>query len=68
MQRSLALGLLGLLGLVACGGEPPRSARPPNVVLIIADDQGYTDFGFMGSEWVKTPNLDRLAAGGSWGR
>ncbi len=38
------------------------SERPPNVVLIISDDQAYDDFGFMGNRAVQTPNLDRLAA------
>ena len=38
------------------------SPRPPNVVLIISDDQAYTDFGFMGNRMVRTPHLDRLAA------
>ncbi len=37
-------------------------APPPNVILIVSDDQGYTDFGFMGSKVAKTPNLDRMAA------
>jgi arylsulfatase A-like enzyme len=36
--------------------------RPPNVLLIISDDQGWTDFGFMGHEVIRTPHLDRLAA------
>lgn len=36
--------------------------RPPNMVLIISDDQTYTDFGFMGSRFAETPHLDRLAA------
>lgn len=36
--------------------------RPPNVVMIVADDQGWTDFGFMGHPAVKTPRLDALAA------
>ncbi len=36
--------------------------RPPNVVLIISDDQAWTDFGFMGHEVIQTPHLDRLAA------
>lgn len=35
--------------------------RPPNIVYIIADDQSWTDFGFMGNERVYTPNLDRFA-------
>jgi arylsulfatase A-like enzyme len=47
----LALGLIE--GLVAA---------PPNVVLIISDDQSWTDYGFMGHELIQTPNLDRLAA------
>jgi len=37
------------------------SAKRPNVVLIISDDQTYSDFGFMGNAAVLTPNLDRLA-------
>lgn len=39
-------------------------AAPPNVVMIISDDQGWTDYGFMGSE-IRTPHLDKLAAGGA---
>jgi arylsulfatase A-like enzyme len=34
----------------------------PNVVLIIADDHGFPDYGFMGSQTVRTPNIDRLAS------
>ena len=34
----------------------------PNVVMILADDQSYRDFGFMGNDLVHTPNLDRLAS------
>ena len=41
-----------------------KSVRRPNVVLIVADDQGWTDFSFMGHKTVRTPNLDRLAAQG----
>ena len=35
--------------------------RLPNIVMIIADDQRYSDFGFMGNARVHTPNLDELA-------
>ena len=33
----------------------------PNVVLIVSDDQGWADYGFMGNQSVKTPHLDKLA-------
>ncbi len=39
------------------------SADRPNIVLIMADDMGYSDIGCYGSE-IRTPNLDRLASGG----
>ncbi len=38
--------------------------KPPNVVLIVSDDQGYADLGCFGSNEVRTPHLDRLAEGG----
>src|SRR5262245_47436793 len=36
--------------------------RRPNVVMLVGDDQGWTDFGFMGHNVIRTPRLDRLAA------
>jgi arylsulfatase A-like enzyme len=39
----------------------PATAAPPNVVLIITDDQGYGDLGCHGNTMIQTPNLDRLA-------
>lgn len=41
-----------------------RNARQPNIVLLFADDAGYADFGFQGSQVMRTPNLDRLAQSG----
>src|SRR6478609_4883337 len=57
-RLALTLGLLG-------GSTPlPAATAPrPNVVLILADDLGFSDLGCYGGE-VRTPNLDRLAAGG----
>src|SRR5204862_312427 len=42
----------------------PATAAPPNVVMIIGDDQGWRDYGFMGHERIKTPHLDKLASEG----
>lgn len=41
----------------------PTAARAPNIVLVLADDLGFSDLGCYGSE-IPTPHLDRLAAGG----
>lgn len=49
------------LGLAA-GAALPK--RPPNVVLIISDDHGWGDYGFMGHPEIRTPHLDRLAREG----
>ncbi|HMC11098.1 MAG TPA: sulfatase-like hydrolase/transferase, partial [Pirellulaceae bacterium] len=38
--------------------------RPPNVILILIDDMGWTDLSCYGSKFYETPNIDRLAASG----
>lgn len=50
------------LGAHACAGEGAPVPRP-NVLLILADDLGYSDLGCYGSE-IQTPNLDSLARSG----
>lgn len=65
--------LLALLCAVGCGTAPEpelsasgdAQARRPNIVLIQADDLGYGDIGPYGQRRFETPNLDRLAAGGT---
>ena len=42
----------------------PSPVRPPNVVLFLIDDLGYTDVGCYGSDFYETPNVDRLAREG----
>lgn len=36
----------------------------PNIILLVGDDQGYPYFGFMGADYVQTPNMDKLAKSG----
>jgi hypothetical protein len=63
---ALAALVLGLVGGLTPSAHPAESQpqRPPNVVLILADDLGWGDLGCYGQKQVRTPNLDRLAAEG----
>jgi arylsulfatase A len=49
-------------GLLSSFTNAHSASPPPNVLLIVSDDQGYGDFGFTGNKAVKTPHLDRLAS------
>ena len=70
---SLAGCLLAALVAVLLAGCPRDSKtakhstadRPPNIVIIFTDDQGYADVGKFGAKGFKTPNLDRLADAGA---
>ncbi len=55
------LAALGWPDAALAGDSPPRQ---PNIVLILADDLGWTDLGCMGSRYYETPHIDRLAAQG----
>jgi uncharacterized sulfatase len=64
--RSTVFGPLLALAAVTLGGTPALASgpRPPNVVLVLADDLGWADLGSYGSRFNETPRLDRLAAEG----
>lgn len=57
------LSLLWVLFVPCCAVAADRATpdRRPNIVLIVSDDQTYSDFGFMGNRQVRTPHIDRLA-------
>ena len=57
------LCLLILLSAIL-GASPCRADDRPNIVFILIDDLGWTDLGFMGSDFYQTPNIDRLASQG----
>ncbi len=57
-----AIFTLAFLGQFSPTTNAKEPGRPLNLVLIVSDDQGWTDFGFMGHDSVSTPHLDRLAS------
>lgn len=59
MMRIASVPVMGCLLFVAAAMAEER----PNIVLIMADDMGYSDIGCYGGE-IETPNIDRLARGG----
>ena len=61
-MRTLLLIIIAL-SLIQCE-QAEEAERPPNIILIMADDLGYETLGCNGSLEYSTPNLDRLAANG----
>ena len=41
-----------------------QSYDKPNIILIVADDLGWTDMSYMGSKYYETPNIDKLSQSG----
>lgn len=63
LARAVCHGVLWCLS-AAMLTSPAMAAEQPNIVLIFADDLGWQDTGFAGSDFYETPNLDRLARQG----
>ncbi len=67
-----SLILVFILFFLSCKGvkkntsavNEKKATAKPNVIIILADDAGYIDFGFMGSKDLETPEIDKLAKEG----
>src|SRR3954467_2906142 len=63
ISRRTLLGSAALGSALSAQQQTPRSK--PNVIVILFDDLGCTDLGYLGATDLKTPNIDHLAAGGA---
>lgn len=65
LSPALLVVMLAILSVFARAPQSRRlQNRPPNIVIIFADDLGYADIGSFGATDYRTPNLDRMAAEG----
>ncbi len=62
MKTTLPLLSLALVLTLASAQAQDRPSQPPNILLIISDDQSWTDYGFMDHPHIDTPHLDKLAS------
>ena len=58
-MKKIIISLLITITLAACKKE-----APPNIVLILADDLGYSELGSYGQRHIETPNIDQLCKNG----
>src|SRR5687767_12583376 len=61
-MRQLILSLACAAALLTGAIAALSAERPPNVVILLSDDQGWSDYGFMGHPHIQTPHLDQLAS------
>ena len=65
-KHPIAVAVCAGLAATSCSAQqaaPVAGQSKPNIIMILADDMGYSDLGCYGGE-IDTPNIDKLAAGG----
>lgn len=62
--RTLIIAALAVAQSLSFAAAPARAESRPNIVLVFADDLGWKDVGYQGSDFMETPNIDRLAREG----
>ena len=67
----IMLFLFSILLYISCqpssnklSNENTENESLPNIIMLVGDDQGYPYFGFMGADYIHTPNMDALAESG----
>jgi len=55
--------LIFLTIIISCHNNEDKKERP-NIILIVADDLGWSDLSYMGSKYYQTPNIDKLSKNG----
>lgn len=61
MIKNIIITVAGLLAITGGSSQPLKNPDKPNIILLLVDDLGWKDVGFMGSKYYETPSLDKLA-------
>ena len=64
MKTSLRFAIIAAIGILGGALRGAQPERPPNIVLILADDLGWADLGCYGNTFNESPRIDRLAREG----
>jgi len=62
MVKNIVIAAAGMIPVIGCSSSANQQEEErPNIVLLMVDDLGWRDVGFMGSRYFETPNIDSLA-------
>ena len=67
-MKNSSCWILILLSWTTASFAQQTTSKAPNIIVIFADDLGYGDLGFLGQQYIETPNIDRLASEGMFFR